>query len=221
MAEADAPTLRALVVDYGGVLTTSLDTSTRDWIAADGLDPELVRTAMRTIIADSYGKGDGMIHGLETGRIPAAEFERQLAHELAQAGVSDVDPEGLLGRMFAGMREETGMTGALLRARAAGFKTALLSNSWGNEYPRERWHELFDETVISGEVGMRKPEPEIYRLVAERLGVTPEECVFVDDIATNIRGAVAVGMVGVHHTDVDATLAELEVLLGIPMRGPS
>jgi putative hydrolase of the HAD superfamily len=176
---------------------------------------------MRAIIADSYAKGDGMIHGLETGRIPAAEFERQLAHELAQAGVPEVEPAGLLVRMFAGMREETGMTGALLRARAAGFKTALLSNSWGNDYPRERWHELFDETVISGEVGMRKPEPEIYRLVAERLGVAPEECVFVDDIAANIKGAVAVGMVGVHHTDVDATLAELEVLLGVPMRGPS
>jgi putative hydrolase of the HAD superfamily len=213
--------ITALVVDYGGVLTTSLDSSTRDWIARDGLDPELVRTAMRTIIADSYHKGDGMIHGLETGRIPAAEFEKQLAHELAQAGVPEVEAEGLLGRMFSGMREETGMTGALLRARAAGLKTALLSNSWGNEYPRERWHELFDETVISGEVGMRKPEPEIYLLVAERLGVTPQECVFVDDIATNIRGAAAVGMVGVHHTDVDATLAELEVLLGIPMRGPS
>ena len=212
---------KALVVDYGGVLTTSLDTTTREWIARDGLDPELVRTAMRAIIADSYGKGDGMIHGLETGRVPASEFERQLAHELAQAGVPEVEPEGLLGRMFAGMREETGMTGALLRARAGGLKTALLSNSWGNEYPRERWHELFDTTVISGEVGMRKPEPEIYRLVADRLGVTPQECVFVDDIATNIKGAVAVGMVGVHHTDVDTTLAELEVLLGIPMRGPS
>ena len=213
--------LTALVVDYGGVLTTSLDSSTRAWIAEDGLDPELVRTAMRTIIAESYGKGDGMIHGLETGRIPAAEFEKQLAHELGQAGVPGVDPAGLLGRMFSGMREETGMTGALLRARAAGLKTALLSNSWGNDYPREGWDEMFDETVISGEVGLRKPEPEIFRLVADRLGVETSACVFVDDIATNIKGAVAVGMVGVHHTDVDTTLAELEVLFGIPMRGPS
>jgi putative hydrolase of the HAD superfamily len=72
--------------------------------------------------------------------------------------------------------------------------------------------------VISGEVGLRKPQPEIYRLAADRLGHRTDECVFVDDLAPNVRGAAAAGMVGVHHRDVEATVAELEALFGLPLR---
>jgi epoxide hydrolase-like predicted phosphatase len=106
----------------------------------------------------------------------------------------------------------------LRQAKAAGLSTALLSNSWGLDYPREQWDELFDVVVISGEVGMRKPEARIYQLAAERLGVAPEACVFVDDLAPNIRGAQAVGMVGVHHVTPQQTIEELEALLGITLR---
>jgi putative hydrolase of the HAD superfamily len=120
--------------------------------------------------------------------------------------------------MFAGFRSEPVMHDVLRHARAAGIATALLSNSWGLDYPREGWDELFDVVVISGEVGMRKPEPGIYLRAAADLGLPPQRCVVVDDLTPNVRGAVAVGMVGVHHTDPEQTVVELEALFGVPLR---
>ena len=108
----------------------------------------------------------------------------------------------MLARMFAGFRPEPDMIGVVGTARAAGIRTGLLSNSWGLDYPREGWDELFDVVVISGEVGLRKPDPAIYLLAADRLRLRPAEVVFVDDLAPNVRGAAAAGMVGVQHTDV-------------------
>jgi putative hydrolase of the HAD superfamily len=111
------------------------------------------------------------------------------------------------------------MVGLVRRAHAAGVRTALLSNSWGDHYPDELWDGLFDAVVISGRVGMRKPDPEIFTHTVQLLGLEPGECVMVDDLPHNIRAAVASGMVGVLHTDVDSTRAELEVLLDLPL-GP-
>jgi epoxide hydrolase-like predicted phosphatase len=118
------------------------------------------------------------------------------------------------------------MTGVLVAAKRHGLRTALLSNSWGGDYERGDWAGLFDAVVISGEVGLRKPDPEIFRLTARRIGLPPRRCVFVDDLAANVRGAAAVGMVGVHHLDLESTVDELQVLFGLPFRaaegaGPS
>jgi epoxide hydrolase-like predicted phosphatase len=130
-----------------------------------------------------------------------------------------VEVVGLLTRMFAGFEPLPAMIEAVRHAKRVGIATALLSNSWGNDYPREGWEEMFDVVVISGEVNMRKPEPEIFRLTARELGLDPSQCVFVDDLMPNIRGAAAVGMVGVHHVTAQQTLGELESLFGVPMRG--
>jgi putative hydrolase of the HAD superfamily len=78
---------------------------------------------------------------------------------------------------------------------------------------------LFDAVVISGEVGMRKPEPAIYRRAAEELGVAADECVFVDDLGPNVKGAVGVGMVGVKFVDAEQAIGELEVLFGLDFHG--
>jgi epoxide hydrolase-like predicted phosphatase len=121
--------------------------------------------------------------------------------------------------MFSGFERAEDMIGVVRRVRNAGYKTGLLSNSWGLDYPRDDWAELFDVTVISGEVGMRKPDPGIYQLCAEQLGLPPASCVFVDDLAPNIHGAVAVGMVGVLHRTYDETVTELEALLGLDLAG--
>ena len=75
--------------------------------------------------------------------------------------------------MFDQFEHAPAMSALVLRAKRAGLRTGLLSNSWGNEYPREGWDEMFDAIVISGEVGMRKPEPEIFAHVLELLGVGP------------------------------------------------
>ncbi|RCW39224.1 HAD superfamily hydrolase (TIGR01509 family) [Halopolyspora algeriensis] len=97
------------------------------------------------------------------------------------------------------------------RARHAGIRTALLSNAdAGSGWPEGT--ELFDAVVLSGSVGMAKPDVGIYRLTARRLGLSPSSCVFVDDLRSNVSGAVEAGMVGVYHSSVSETLAELEVL---------
>lgn len=213
---AGVKTFRALIVDYGGVLTNPLAEAMGDWLRSDRIDVERFRSLMRGwLSADSVRN---IAHDLETGRLAPEEFERLFAAQLSRADGTTPEAEGLLARMFAGFRADTGMAGVVRRARQAGVRTGLLSNSWGFDYPRDGWAELFDATVISGEVGLRKPDPAIYLHTCAQLGVPPEACVFVDDLRPNVRAAVGVGMVGVHHTDVESTIGELEVLLDLPLR---
>jgi epoxide hydrolase-like predicted phosphatase len=213
--------LKALIFDYGGVLTSPLQSSMSAFVDGDGIDPDSFRDAMRDWLGTSYATDatESPVHALERGEIEVPDFERELATRLTTIDGRPVEAEGLLTRMFSGFGWEPMMEQALRHAKAAGLSTALLSNSWGNEYPREGWDELFDAVVISGEVGMRKPEAGIYHLVAERLGMAPQECVFVDDLAPNIRGAAEVGMLGIHHITAQETLDQLEALLGIDLRG--
>src|SRR4029453_11128052 len=111
-----------------------------------------------------------------------------------------VAAEGLRQRIFAGMAPDPEMTGAVAAARAAGIRTGLVSNSWGQSgYERDRFGDLFDAVVLSAEGGLGKPDPEIYLLAAERIGVPAAECVFVDDLLHNADGARAVGMQGIVH----------------------
>jgi putative hydrolase of the HAD superfamily len=99
------------------------------------------------------------------------------------------------------------------RARAAGQPTALVSDA--DSVPGAV-AELFDVLVLGFAVGARKPDPEVYRRTAELLGLEPEDCVVVDDLARNVRGARAAGAVGVLHDDPDTTVAEVEILLALP-----
>lgn len=124
-----------------------------------------------------------------------------------------VDYGGVLTDLGGTTSGQPPMIGAVLAARQSGIRTALLSNADGPGAPVPWLNALFDTVVFSGEVGVAKPDPEVYLLTVERLGLRPEECVFVDDLSVNVRGAVAAGLVGVHHTSVDATLDELSALL--------
>ncbi|WP_082899755.1 HAD family hydrolase [Rhodococcus phenolicus] len=103
---------------------------------------------------------------------------------------------------------------AALRER--GVRTAILSNDPGgpgaDRLRRLGGGRFVDEVVLSGDVGVAKPDPRSYLLVAERLGLEPAQCVFVDDLVVNVRGAAAAGMVGVHHERPDVAVAELTVL---------
>jgi epoxide hydrolase-like predicted phosphatase len=209
--------LRALIVDYGGVLTTSVNHSFDEWAGREALDLEVLAQALGSLLRED-GPAN-LVHALERGELPADEFERRFAALLRRADGADVPAAGLLKRAFGALGTAYPMVEAVQTAKRNGFVTALLSNSWGLDYDRAGWEDLFDAVVLSGEVGLRKPDAAIYRLVTERLRLRPEECVFVDDLSQNVTGAVATGMVGVHHTDVDATLGELEALLGVPLRG--
>jgi epoxide hydrolase-like predicted phosphatase len=206
------PDLTALVVDFGGVLTTSMRDSFTQFVKTEDVDGE----HLHSVLFAEYGEGT-LVHGVETGAVTMEEFERELAAKLKTRGGNPVAADGLVRRMFSGARADSRMLAAVRTARTHGLKTGLLSNSWGNRdsYEFDHFDTLFDAVVISGEVGLRKPDPEIYALAARDLGVSPEKCVFVDDIAANVRGAVAAGMVGVHHVETEETLRELGVLFGI------
>jgi epoxide hydrolase-like predicted phosphatase len=199
-----------LLVDYGGVLTTNLLDSFADFCANEGLAREAVIRSLRT---DERCRE--LLIALETGRLPEREFEARFA---AILGVSARD---LIPRMLAGSRPDPVMAGAVRAARRAGIQTGLISNSWSTSlYDRPLLAELFDAVVISGEVGIRKPAPEIYRLAAERIAVLPQACVFVDDLLFNLEPAKELGMATVHHVRTDDTVEELERLLGAVLRHP-
>jgi putative hydrolase of the HAD superfamily len=150
---------------------------------------------------------------LETGEIEPAEFERRFGPRLGVA-----ETEGLIERMFAEVGPDEDVIEAVRSARDAGVRTGLISNSWGTSiYDPNALEGIFDEIVISGDVGLHKPQPEIYELAADRLGVAPEECVFVDDLRENVRGAEEVGMTAVLHRDTAATVARLEELFGLTL----
>ena len=208
------PNRDALLVDYGGVLTTSVTRSFRAFCTSLGLPPNLAKEAF--VEAYSGPAGNGPVHRMETGEITVEEFGVGLAQVLSERSGIAVPAEGLVARLFALMELDETMFTAVAAAKRAGIRTALLSNSWGSEgYPRERFGELFDVVVISGEVGIRKPDPAIFALTAQRLGVSPQQCVFVDDLDKNIAVAQAAGMAGVLHRNAETTIPQIEALLGL------
>jgi epoxide hydrolase-like predicted phosphatase len=213
----DGSELRGVVTDWGGVLTTPILATVRAWVQADCIDWDTYAAVMRPWVTGAYEQArQNPVHALERGECTNADFEVMLAAQLKTTDGGPVVAEGLLRRMFAASMPVPAMYEIIRTLRSSGFGTALLSNSWGcDEYPRADFPGLFDTVVISGEVGMRKPEPEIFQHAAATLGLEPRECVFIDDVEANVVAAVGCGMTGVHHSDAAATARELESLLGV------
>jgi len=204
---------RGLLIDFGGVLTTNVFASFAAFCRAEGLPEDRVAAAFRH---DPVARG--LLTDLELGALDARTFEPRLA---AAIGVSRERAEGLARRLFAESRPDDAMLAAVAAAHAAGVRTCLVSNSWGDAlvYDRERFPERFDAWVISHEVGLRKPDPRIYALAAERVGLPPAACVFVDDLGANLKPAAALGMATVRHRTAAETIAQLEALLGVALSG--
>lgn len=204
----------ALIVDWGGVLTNGLDHMLTNWTGQENIDLDVYYKVFNEWLGPEVEKELRInpIHALEKGEMSVPDFEVELAHALLTLGNIKVNPTGLLDRMFQFFEHAPDMNGLVHRARKKGIKTALLSNSWGNNYPRHGWDDMFDEVIISGEVGMRKPDAEIYHHTLELLKVKPNESVFVDDLAHNIKGAAELGMIAVLHVDYDSTKMELEAI---------
>ena len=197
---------KGLLVDFGGVLTSNVFDSFRQFCVKEGLAEDAFVTLFRS---DPEARVE--LRRVETGESEEAEFSRRLAGMLGVA-----DHEGLVDRLFAGMRPDLPMVDAVRRAKAAGVRTGLVSNSLGEgRYDRSTFPELFDGVVISGEVGMHKPQPEIYALGAKRAGLPAGECVFVDDLRENCEGAEGAGMTAVLHRGAETTLPRLEELFGV------
>jgi putative hydrolase of the HAD superfamily len=204
-----------LIVDFGGVLTTSLQDAMVSFASEIGIE---LQDFVRAALGVYAGEEDSLVAGFETGAISEGEFAEAFAERLSRVTGSRVEPDGLVARIFSGLRLEPLMLSVVARVRGSGLKTALLSNSWGRDlYPRATLDELFDAVVISGEVGLRKPDPAIFSFATEQLGVAPDACVFVDDTPEHLKSAAALGITTVLHRTPADTIAELEALLGLSL----
>ncbi|MEU9859350.1 HAD family phosphatase [Streptomyces sp. NPDC047971] len=202
----------AVLFDYGGVLTGPVKHSIAAWLVTDAIAPESFSRTLRAWLSRDAGDGTP-IHRLETGELPVEDFETLLAAELRTTDGRPVTPSGILGRIFAGMQPDSAMLGLAEELRSYGVRVGLLSNSWGNTYPRRRLDALLDAVVISGEVGLRKPHAAIYELALGRLGVPADRVLFIDDAEPNVLGARSAGLHALLHVDAWSTRAALAGLV--------
>jgi putative hydrolase of the HAD superfamily len=209
-------TYSGLLVDYGGVLTSSVIESFASFCRSEDIDVEV----FRGVVMGAARTEDSPFSRVETGALTQEEFDEALAGLLSDACGKTILADGLKQRLFATMQPDLRMQEAVASARASGIRTALVSNSWGGrDYPVDVLERLFDAVLISGEIGLRKPDPAIYRRAASELDVPPAECVFVDDFRANVEGAEAVGMTGILHRSTDETLDELQTFLKLSFPG--
>lgn len=201
---------RAVLTDFGGVLTTSVLDSFRAYSTRVGDDPTLIERLFR-----EDAESSALLVEHECGRMSEADFERGIAGRLREKGV-EVEPSGLVAAIGAGMRPDETMLAALSRLRARGVPVAIVSNALGDDcYQGYDLDALADTVVISSEIGSRKPGRRIYRTACDRLGVEPSACVMIDDLEHNLRGAARLGIRPLHHMHSDETVRALGELFDI------
>jgi len=207
---------RAVISDFGGVLTTPLHEAFVAYQERTGVSPTQLAEAMRRA-TDAF-QGRHPLFELEKGAITEAEFLRRLEAELG----GGVRLHELRSTYFANLHPNEPVIERMRALRGAGLRMALLTNNVREWEPLWRAKlpdidEIFEVVVDSAFVGMRKPDPEIYELTLERLGgdLRAGDCVFVDDVDVNCAAARSLGMHAVHFVDSGQALAELEELLGV------
>ncbi|GGV56271.1 phosphoglycolate phosphatase [Streptomyces longisporoflavus] len=209
-AGVEAAPPRAVLTDFGGVLTTSVFDSFRSYSARVSEDPLLIERLFR-----EDAESSALLVEHECGRLSEADFERGIAARLREKGV-EVEPAGLVAAIGAGMRPDEKMIAALVGLRARGVPVAIVSNALGDDcYRGYDMEALADVVVISSEIGSRKPGRRIYRTACDRLGVEPPACVMIDDLEHNLSGAARLGIRGLHHVDSTETARALGELFGV------
>jgi putative hydrolase of the HAD superfamily len=205
-----------LLVDWGGVLTQPPGNTMETWASEEGIDYEHYQQLIASWLdPTSAMRQPSPVHALERGEMEVPEFEKRLARRIRRLDRRSVEEAGLLTRMFRHFVLVPEMADLVAQLKATGVRTGLLSNSWGNSYPRAGWDDLFDVVVISGEVGMRKPEPAIFLYATDLLGVPLTDCVFVDDLSRNVEAAQTLGLTAVLHRSYEETRDELQRLFAI------
>lgn len=203
--------VRAVVVDFGGVMTTSVLDALDAFGAEIGADPGLPGRLLAKDEASSR-----LLVEHEEGRLSHRGFEEGFASRLRAHG-ADVASDGLIARIQAGLRPDPEMTELVARLRADGHLVGLLSNSLGDDcYAGYDLDAQFDSVVISGVIGARKPSRKAYLAACAGLGVSPHEAVMVDDLEHNIVAARRFGMAGIVHQDAGRTASLVDALLAAP-----
>lgn len=210
-----APSLRAVLFDFGGVILTSPFEAFARYESERGLPPGFIRSVNAT-----NPDTNAWAH-LERNEIPLDEFDAAFAAESEAAGhrVPGADVLALLsGDLRPAMVEavrrcRTRLSTALLTNNVAGFAEATADP----DHPYAEVLGLFHEIIESSVVGVRKPDPQFYEIACERLGVQPGEAVFLDDLGVNLKPAAAMGMATIKVTDPTRAIAELEALVGFPL----
>ncbi len=205
---------KALLVDYAGVLTPGVAQSWQAFEREHGMPARTIATMLWAAYEEDEGGDANPIALLERGELDVGAFEQRFARQLREAG-HDVEAEGLVAALFADLRPAGGVWDLVRDVRAEGVPAVLVSNSWGmGGYPRALLDSTFDELVFSGEVGMRKPDREIFAYAAGKVGAQLTRCVFIDDAPANVQAAQGYGMTAVlHKGDDEATRAA--VLAGL------
>jgi putative hydrolase of the HAD superfamily len=209
------PEIKAIVCDFGGVLTTPLLAAFAAFQDDSGISPENLGKAMR----EGLEEGEDLpLFQLERGEISEDEFI-----DCLEAGL-----EAILGhrphlhhfrhQFFGALDPNEPMIELMRELKAAGLKVAMLTNNvreweplWRSMLPVD---EIFEEIVDSAFVGCRKPEPRIYELTLERIRMPAEACLFIDDLQVNCEGAEAAGMSAVHFRGNEQAIGEIRAALG-------
>jgi putative hydrolase of the HAD superfamily len=200
---------KAVLWDFGGVILSSPFEAFNRYEVEHGLPPDFVRTVNAT------NPHDNAWARLERNEIEAAEFNRQFADESSALG-HRVPGFDVLALLSGEIRPE--MVALLDRVKAAGYKVACLTNNVVSSPSSAAFADVmakFDEIIESSKVGVRKPERRFYEIACERLGVTPDECVFLDDLGVNLKPAAQMGMTTIKVTSAQQAIDELVALLKI------
>ena len=215
MAEPLSSGVRAIVSDFGGVLTTPLLSS---FVAVQdeiGIAPEHLGKAMR---AATEKRGENPLYELERGELAESDFLELLADALEPLAGHRPHLHRFREVYFEALHPNHETIALMRELKAGGLKMALLTNNvkeweplWRSMLPVD---EIFEEIVDSAFVGARKPEARIYELTLERIGMPAEACLFIDDIQPNCEGAEAIGMRAVHFRDNEQAIGEIRAALG-------
>jgi putative hydrolase of the HAD superfamily len=206
--------IEAVVCDFGGVLTTPLFEAFAAIQEDFGISAEELTAAMKAL---TERDGQNPLFPLERGEVSEAEFLTHLGGMLEEQLGRETHVHRFRVALFEGLDPNPPMIELMRELRASGLRMAMLTNNvreweplWRSMLPVD---EIFEEVVDSGFVGHRKPEPRIYEITVERIGVPFERCLFVDDLEPNIEAAEALGMRAVHFRDNEQAIPAIRAAL--------
>src|SRR4051794_15448689 len=207
--------IRAVISDFGGVLTNPLWEAFAGWNAKVGADPGVLGRALQTAAEE---RGEHPLYELEKGLLSEDEFTAIVEAQLP----GDIRLQGFREIYFSHLHPNEPMIDLMRDLRGRGFQMAILTNNvreweplWRAKLPVD---EIFHVVVDSAFVGMRKPDPAIYELTLERLGddLRADECVFVDDVDVNCDTAARLGMRAVHYQSPEQAIPEIRAAVDGP-----